>query len=84
MSNSLVEFYGLMGDARHFDILVVEASRPSLQCIVRIQKDDREMFCTSINNYSFGLGDFFGLKYSMNGRVAVAAQLAYLGMVSPM
>lgn len=73
-----------MGDARHFDILVIEKSSPGLQCIVRIQKEDHEMFCTSINNYSFGLGDFFGLKYTMSGRVAVAAQLAFLGMVSPM
>ncbi|SGZ50186.1 CIC11C00000003257 [Sungouiella intermedia] len=84
VSTALVDFYGLVGQARHFDILTHEMTRPGLQSIIRIQKEDVDVFCTSINNYSFGLGDYFGSKYTMNGRVVVAEQLAFLGMVSPM
>lgn len=84
VSTALVDFYGLVGQARHFDILTHEKTRPGLQSIIRIQKEDVDVFCTSINNYSFGLGDYFGSKYTMNGRVVVAEQLAFLGMVSPM
>lgn len=83
VSNALSDFYGIVGLARHFDILAKLESQPGLECIIRIQKPDLEVFSTSMSNYSFALGDFFGSSHTMSGRVLVVSHLDFLGMVGP-
>lgn len=84
VGNALFGMYGLVGQARHFDVLVKQRSMPALKCIIRIQNEDSEVFATSISNYSFALGDYLGSELDMSARVLVVALLAYLGMVSPL
>lgn len=72
-----------MGEARHFDILMKQKNNPSLECIVRVQYEDEEMFLSCLANYSFELDSYFGQKYSgVNARIMVKEHLSYLGALS--
>lgn len=77
---SLFSLYGIVGEARHFDILMKQKNSPSLDCIVRVQSEDEELFSSCIANYSLELDSFFGQKYTgVNARIRVKEHLAFLG-----
>lgn len=84
VSTALFTLYGLVGQARHFDVLVKQKTMPALKCIIRVQPEDAEVFATSLSSHSFGLGDYFGSELELSGRVRVVSLLPYLGMVTPL
>lgn len=80
LQSSLFSLYGIMGEARHFDILMKQKPSPSLDCIIRVQHEDEELFLSCIANYSFELDSYFGQKYTgVNARVRVKDHLSFLG-----
>ncbi|QFZ27282.1 putative mitochondrial zinc maintenance protein [Clavispora lusitaniae] len=80
IQHCLFALYGIVGEARHFDILMRQSSSPALDCIVRIQQEDEEMFLKCFANYSFALNNYFGQKYDgVNARICVKNHSAFLG-----
>lgn len=83
LQGSLFSLYGIIGEARHFDILSKQKNEPSLDCIIRVQHEDEEMFLSCLANYSFELDRYFGQKYTgLNARITVKGHLAYLGALA--
>lgn len=82
VSHSLSDLYGLLGEARHFDILVHTKTPPSLSAVIRIHSEDETVFRNSLTYYSFRLDNFLGRDYAYGGNVKVVAHLPYLGALA--
>lgn len=81
MEQALSEMYGLMGLARHYDVFVRQTQKPALAAILRIQKQDLEVFSTSFAGFNFSLADYLGRQYNFNASVAVVDQAASLSLL---
>lgn len=81
IAGALSDLYGIVGEARHHDILIKQDLLPALEAVIRIQPEDCDIFISSLVNYSFALSDHLGREYDVSGYVRVEKLSPYLGMV---
>lgn len=77
-----MEMHGLAGQARHYDILVKQTQKPALSALIRIEKDDLQMFTMSLAGFSFSVAEYLGREYDVNGSVAIIDHGPYLGLLA--
>lgn len=74
--------HGLMGQARHYDILVKQMRRPALMVVCRIERADLKFFVTSLALFGFRLSDFLGGEFDVGASVAVVDDAFHLGLLA--
>lgn len=82
ITNSLRLFHGIRGEACHFDILQKNSNKPQIKVIIRTQVEDKNIFITSLMNYTFSLSSHLGSEYHTNGYMKVNSQGDFLGVVA--
>lgn len=81
IGNSLKTLHGIRGDACHFDILDKPKSKPVNRVIIRTQVEDKELFITSLTNYTFWVGLHLGSEFDTDGYLKINKQALYLGLL---
>lgn len=81
ISNALAELYGIVGEARHFDILAKQQKPPALDAVIRIAPEDKDVFVTSLASYNFDLSGHLGREYDVTASIKVKNSSPYLGQL---
>lgn len=79
INRALRELHGIIGEARHFDLLLKSQQDGGLHSVVRIQSDDAVTFTESLEHSTFGLDEYLGQDFPFSARVMVKRSLANLG-----
>lgn len=77
-----MEFHGLIGQARHYDVLVKQTSKPALSALLRIVHDDLGVFTTSLAGFSFRLGEFLGREYDASATISITQHAPHLSLLA--
>lgn len=77
--SSMKALYGIVGEARHFDVLQRLKSAP--RAIIRVHRDDADLFVASFMAYAFKLNRHLGDTYFTEACIRVAKRAAFLGLV---
>lgn len=80
INRALRELNGIIGEARHFDILL-KSDDGGLRSVIRIQSEDAITFAESLEHSTFGLDEYLGQDYPFSARVMVNRSLANLGLL---
>lgn len=79
--HSLRAFHGIRGEASPFDILQKVCQKPQNKVVIRIQKEDNDIFTTSLMNYTFRVDQHLGSLYATKGYLKINRGADYLGLV---
>lgn len=78
ISGAMTELYGIVGNARHYDILGHQSSLPSKSALIRVQREDEQNFLNALAAYSFAMSDHFGSEYDVPAYILVKKSTNYL------
>lgn len=81
ITNALADMYGIVGEARHFDILAKQQKTPALDAVIRVMPEDKDVFITSLASYNFSLSDHLGQEYDVTASITVKNSSPYLGLL---
>lgn len=81
INSALADLYGIVGEARHYDILAKQQKPPALDAVIRIMPEDKDVFLTSLASYNLSLRDHLGLEYDVTASITVKKSSPYLGQL---
>lgn len=71
--------YGVVGEARHFDVLQRLNTAP--RAIIRVHPSDGDLFAASFMAYAFKLNRHLGDRYYTEACIRVVKRAGFLGLV---